>query len=262
MSNVLSASTALGENATHSFFRSDQFVAVSLAVLFHVTVIALLLASKQESEPVSEKVNSIKVQMLMQAAPMPVPLAKPTIVEVVPEPVVVEVTKPIKKELANDAIKEAKLAKKRVDKLPLLLAETNPEPLEEVKTTPREEAPATVAATSTPLKSQDKAAQDALDKASLAAANFDTSQYLPVQKDAPAYPARALNKGVQGACTVRYTVNTEGRVENSEALSDCHPFFIKPSLEATKSFQYTPRVVNGKAVKVLNVKNSFQYRIE
>ncbi len=61
---------------------------------------------------------------------------------------------------------------------------------------------------------------------------------------------------------MRYTVNAEGRVENPEALGDCHAFFIKPSLEATKSFRYTPRVVDGKAVKVPNVKNTFQYRIE
>lgn len=92
--------------------------------------------------------------------------------------------------------------------------------------------------------------------------SFDSSQYFPVQKDAPAYPTRALDNGIQGACTVRYTVNTEGRVENPEVLDDRYAYFIKPSLAATKSFRYTPRMVNGKAVNAPSVKNIFQYRIE
>ncbi len=61
---------------------------------------------------------------------------------------------------------------------------------------------------------------------------------------------------------MRYTVNTKGRVENTEVIDGCHPYFIRSSLEATKSFRYTPRIVDGRAVNVPDVKNTFQYRIE
>lgn len=262
MSRVLTAPQALGVGVTHNFFASDQFVAVSLAVLFHLIVIALLLASKQEMDPVADKVNSIKVQIMMQSPAEPAAVVEPMPVEVIPEPPAVEVPKPVKKEQPVAEIKEAKLAKKRVDEQPVLLKDTNPEPVKEIEKTPSEAVSAKAAAAATQSTNKKAELTDAVDSTSSPEANFDTSQYLPVQKDAPAYPKRALTKGVQGECTVRYTVNTEGRVENSEALSDCHPFFIKPSLEATKSFKYTPRMVDGVAVKVLNVKNSFQYRIE
>jgi protein TonB len=262
MSRVLSASTISGPDAASHFFGSDQFVAISFAVLFHLIVIALLLVGRQENSPVAVKTNSIKVQIMQQASPVPEQVVEQAPAEVPPKPAVVEVPKPVKKDQPSPVIEKAKFAKKRVDEQPILLVETVPELIAEVKRTPREVMPATVAKAATKPTKQSNQSQVALPSTAPAPADFDSSQYFPVQKDAPAYPTRALDKGVQGSCTVRYTVNTEGRVENSEALSDCHPFFIKPSLEATKSFKYTPRMVDGKAVKVLNVKNSFQYRIE
>jgi len=87
-------------------------------------------------------------------------------------------------------------------------------------------------------------------------------QYLPIAKDAPAYPQRALDKGIEGTCTVSYSVNPQGRIENPKALDDCHPLFIRPSLTAAKSFRYQPRVIDGRAVSVPEVKNTFHYRIQ
>ena len=85
---------------------------------------------------------------------------------------------------------------------------------------------------------------------------------MPIAKQAPSYPQRALDKGLEGQCTVHYTVNAQGRVENPEAESDCHPLFIRPSLNAAKSFRYQPRIIEGRAVAVANVRNTFTYRIE
>lgn len=90
---------------------------------------------------------------------------------------------------------------------------------------------------------------------------FDVKNYQPVFKQAPDYPARAMDQGLQGDCTVSYTVNAQGRVENPRAESDCHPLFVRPALNAAKSFQYQPRVVNGQAVTVQQVRNVFQFRI-
>ncbi len=94
------------------------------------------------------------------------------------------------------------------------------------------------------------------------AAAAASRQYLPIAKDAPDYPQRALDKGIEGSCTVSYSVNPQGRIENPKALEDCHPLFIRPSLTAAKSFRYQPRIVEGRAVTVPEVKNTFHYRIQ
>lgn len=87
-------------------------------------------------------------------------------------------------------------------------------------------------------------------------------QYLPIAKEPPVYPQRALDSGVQGECTVIYDVDPKGRVMSPQVAGQCHPLFIRPSLNAAKRFRYRPRIVNGQAVTVHNVQNTFHYRIE
>lgn len=86
--------------------------------------------------------------------------------------------------------------------------------------------------------------------------------YLPLTKQPPTYPQRALDKGIEGDCSVSYRVNAEGRVENPVASADCHPLFVRPSLAAARAFRYQPRVIDGRAVAVPHVSNTFEYRIE
>ncbi len=95
-----------------------------------------------------------------------------------------------------------------------------------------------------------------------AAAEAASRQYLPIAKKPPVYPQRALDAGLQGSCTVSYTVDVQGHVRSAEVVGDCHPLFIRPSLTAAKSFRYQPRIVDGRAVAVPDVKNTFHYRIE
>ncbi|MCK1784394.1 TonB family protein, partial [Pseudomonas sp. TNT11] len=91
---------------------------------------------------------------------------------------------------------------------------------------------------------------------------FDSRQYLPLSKEAPEYPERALDKNIEGDCSVEYTVNPQGRVENPKVLDGCHPLFIRPSLAAANTFRYQPRIVEGRAVAVPAVRNTFHYRIQ
>ena len=259
MSRVLAPTPAIHLQVFTQFLRSEQCFSLGVAVLIHAMVMALLLAGWQENKPVAAEVNTIKVQMIQVPVVAPATesqAAQPPVPPVIEKP-------PIKKEPPVQAINEAKFAKKRTDEPKLAAVDNTPETTEETEMLRIDEVARPVAAqqTASQLSSD---AQAAASKASNTQSNqpFDSSQYFPVQKDAPAYPSRALDKGIQGTCTVRYTVNTEGRVANPEVLDDCHPFFIKPSLAATKSFRYTPRIVDGKAVNVPNVKNTFQYRIE
>lgn len=96
----------------------------------------------------------------------------------------------------------------------------------------------------------------------VAAPAFDSRQYQPLSKEAPDYPERALDKNIEGDCSVEYTVNTQGRVENPRVLDGCHPLFMRPSLAAANTFRYQPRIVDGKAVAVPAVRNTFHYRIK
>ncbi len=95
----------------------------------------------------------------------------------------------------------------------------------------------------------------------MAEEKFDVSNYKPANKTPPQYPEQALDRRLEGDCTIAYTVNAKGRVENPKAQGDCHPLFVRPALQAAKQFQYQPRKVNGQAVAVQNVKNTFQFRL-
>lgn len=263
MSRVLTPTNEFHLQDFVHFICSDKLVASGVAVLLHLMVIALLLAGWQENKPVAAKIKTIKVQMIQApvAAPMIEKVPEQPLIQAQPEPPVIA-PKPIKKEPPVQAINEAKFAKKRVDEPVIEVAESIPEIVTESEMPPSEDERLTVTNQADSSIMADAEALTSALAGSPSNQQFDSSQYFPVQKDAPAYPTRALDKGIQGACTVRYTVNTVGRVENPEVIDDCHAYFIKPSLAATKSFRYTPRVVDGKAVNVPNVKNTFQYRIE
>lgn len=113
---------------------------------------------------------------------------------------------------------------------------------------------------------QARQAQTELQANAAAAARVEAAaasrQYLPIAKDAPDYPQRALDRKIEGECTVAYRVNAQGRVEDPQVVGDCHPLFVKPSLAAAKTFRYQPKVVNGQAVAVASVKNTFTYKIQ
>ncbi|HLD67421.1 MAG TPA: energy transducer TonB, partial [Pseudomonas sp.] len=125
----------------------------------------------------------------------------------------------------------------------------------EAETLAREQAQQRLAA----QQAQAAAAESSRQAEAAAAAS---RPYLPIAKDAPDYPERALDKGIQGDCTLSYRVNPQGRVENPQVLGDCHPLFVRPSLAAARGFRYQPRIVDGQAVAVEGVKNTFHYRIE
>ncbi|WP_348694334.1 energy transducer TonB, partial [Stutzerimonas balearica] len=109
---------------------------------------------------------------------------------------------------------------------------------------------------------QGQAEAAAAERARRDAEALASRRYLPIEKKAPAYPARALDRGLEGSCTVAYAVNAQGRIEHPRALDDCHPLFVQPSLTAARSFRYRPRIIDGRAVAVPEVRNTFHYRIQ
>ena len=245
-------------------FNHDKWLAGGITVLFHLGMGALLFAGWVATKPAEPVVRSIKVQMISLNPPAPAPQVLAEVAPAIPlEPVIAPPQKTIKPQP-----QKADVAFKRVEEKPVVEeAATDIQPIveRELQEKNQQEA-AQLNQQREAEQSRLKAVQAAVAKqaeATQAANNqLASNQYLPVEKNAPAYPERALEKGLEGACTISYTVNSQGRVEAPQALGDCHPLFIKPSLEAAKSFKYVPRMIDGKAVNVSNVKNTFQYRIQ
>lgn len=50
-------------------------------------------------------------------------------------------------------------------------------------------------------------------------------EFLPVVKVAPRYPVAAVRRGIQGSCTVEYTVTREGATKDHKALLCSHSIF-------------------------------------
>lgn len=88
-------------------------------------------------------------------------------------------------------------------------------------------------------------------------------EYLPIVKVAPIYPRRAQSRGVEGYCTIEYTVTKSGAIKDPQAV-DCQPsgYFESASIKAALKFKYKPRVVDGEPIDVIGVQNRFTYELE
>jgi protein TonB len=87
-------------------------------------------------------------------------------------------------------------------------------------------------------------------------------EYLPIVKVAPVYPRRAQSRGVEGYCTVEYTVTKNGTTMNPQVVDCSSSLFERASIEAALKFKYKPRVVDGEAIEVAGVQNKFTYELE
>ncbi len=88
-------------------------------------------------------------------------------------------------------------------------------------------------------------------------------EFLPIVKVAPQYPRRALSRGIEGYCTVEYTVTKSGSVRDPVVV-DAQPegIFDRASVQAALKFRYKPRVIDGEPVDVPGVRNRFTYTLE
>ncbi len=248
-----SPTLAMAPRYSTGFWRNS--VAASLAVALHVGVLAVLMLGWAPQEPAVEAPRVMHTQLVVMPpapapAPEPVAVAPPP-----PEPVAMPVpVKPtVDPQVQAQKIEKAALARKRVEERQVeqqqqrLATEQRNRELEQQRLDQQRLA-AEKARTATPAPAPAPA--------------FDSRQYQPLSKEAPDYPERALDKNIEGDCSVEYTVNPQGRVENPKVLDGCHPLFIRPSLAAANTFRYQPRVVDGKPVAVPAVRNTFHYRIK
>ena len=79
----------------------------------------------------------------------------------------------------------------------------------------------------------------------------------------PQYPRRQLENGTEGYVVISLTVNADGQVKDPYVI-DAEPsgVFNKPALEAISKFRYKPRVINGQAYPVFNVRYKMVFALE
>ena len=238
-------------------WRDSQALVVSVAL--HSAVVAFLVLGWSMEQSMPEPAPStLKTRLVMlPAEPLAAPPAPEPLPVVAPAPVVEakpEVVKPkVDPQLQARKLEQAALARKRVEEQKQAQVEQQKAAQVEVQ---RQRALAEASA------QQARVAADNARRAQQAAAAADVRQYLPISKQAPDYPQRALDKGIEGDCTVEYSVTPQGKVDNPKVVGNCHPAFIRPSLVAAATFRYQPRMVDGQAVTVPGVRNTFHYKIQ
>ncbi|KPG95636.1 energy transducer TonB [Pseudomonas sp. RIT-PI-q] len=260
----------LPRSARSGFWQNS--LAAGLAVALHVIVLALLVHGwSLEKMPVAQPtVLRTQLVMLPPAAQPQAPEPAPASAQPVPpEPVAAAPVDSIKPAVdpqlqVQKKLEQAAVARKRVDdKKREQQAEQQRERLETQRLNREAEQQQLVQQQAQQALRAEQARLAAERSRQLAAQNAaDSRQYLPLSKEAPDYPQRALDKNIEGDCSVEYTVNPQGKIENPKVLEGCHPLFIRPSLAAANTFRYQPRIVDGQAVAVPAVRNTFHYRIK
>lgn len=76
-----------------------------------------------------------------------------------------------------------------------------------------------------------------------------------VKKVQPEYPEVAKMARVQGEVVLGATISKEGRIENLEVLASPSPLLTVPALDAVKSWEYMPYLLNGEPVEVETIIN-------
>ncbi|POP78155.1 energy transducer TonB [Pseudomonas syringae] len=258
-------------------------LAAAVALALHGALLSGLMLGWSAREKPPEQVRTLTTQLLIlppAPAPEPVPVEAAPVTEPVqapppPAPASLPVSKPLEaaKRQAEPQRQpdQAAVARKRVEEQKHEREQLqNAQRLREAEQRKQQEQQ--LAAQQRQQIEQQRQAEQARQSAERArqtqqsaqqqAAAADSSQYQPLSKEAPDYPERALDKGIEGDCTVVYDVSPQGTVVNPQVQGACHPLFMRPSLTAAQTFRYQPRIVEGRAVTVSGVKNTFHYRIK
>lgn len=261
----------------HRFRRPERWLLPALATgLVHGAAILMLWHSWSPQAPPSAPQTVMITQLVTLPSPEPEPEPAP-VPEPLPEPLpepepVVEVEPP------EPQIDRGEIARKRLEdqqqrereeqqRLAQQQLEQQQREREEQARREQQEQREQKLAEQRADEEQQRLAAQALaeaDAARQAAEAAAIAQYQPISKKPPAYPRRALDRALEGDCTVIYTVTREGRVKDPQVVEGAcdDPMFERPSLNAANSFRYQPRLINGQPVDVPGIRNTFRYRIQ
>lgn len=89
------------------------------------------------------------------------------------------------------------------------------------------------------------------------------AEYLPIVVIQPQYPNRALQRGIEGWCHVRFTVDENGSVIDPVVVdADPPEIFDSASLRAVQRFRFNPRTKDGQPVRTPGVEYVFRFNLE
>ena len=71
-----------------------------------------------------------------------------------------------------------------------------------------------------------------------------------VRHVAPQFPAKALQAGTRGVVVVETRIEADGRIVNARVIRS-NPVFDQAVLDAVLQWEFTPTIINGKAIPVL-----------
>jgi len=92
---------------------------------------------------------------------------------------------------------------------------------------------------------------------------YNEGDMVPIVRVEPMFPKRPAERGIEGWVVVEFTVTEHGNIEDA-FIVEAEPagYFERASLKAVNKFRYKPRVVDGVARAVPNVRTRFSFSLE
>lgn len=100
--------------------------------------------------------------------------------------------------------------------------------------------------------------------------NLGEGNYMPIVTVAHEYPSSALSRGMEGSCTVEFTVTETGATKDIVPVpelcvnkKDGQPTtaWNRASIKAVSKFKFKPKVADGKALEVPGVRYKLTYQM-
>ena len=93
---------------------------------------------------------------------------------------------------------------------------------------------------------------------------FSDGDVIALVRVNPDYPQRAAERGIEGFCTVYFTITALGTTRDAyvpEGPENCsNSLFSRPSIRAIERFKFKPKIVDGEAVEIEHA-NRFVYEL-
>lgn len=84
----------------------------------------------------------------------------------------------------------------------------------------------------------------------------------PIYRAPPTYPMRALERGTEGQCLMRFNVNEQGSPIDVVAVDCSSSVFERASISATQKFKYQPKIQEGRPVRMIGVETTIKYQLK
>ena len=84
----------------------------------------------------------------------------------------------------------------------------------------------------------------------------------PIDKTAAAYPAEALELGLEGYVDLEFNISTQGLVINIRVAASSNTLFENAAIESLSGWRYEPAMENGKLIQQNSVRTRISFAIE